>query len=284
MFTPSPAQRADGATPSAHLPRVLAYHKVTAFELGGTWVPAPRFIRQIDALLVAGYRFIDEEAFLQALDGARPCACREVLLTFDDGYRGLLDRAIPALEERGIPALIFLPTAFVGRVNTWELGLPGRRFEHLGWDEVSALAPRGFSFGSHARTHRDLTRLPHEIVREELATSKEEIETRVGRPVRSLSYPFGRVNGLVREEAELAAYRAGFSLYPPRSTPPRDRFALRREAVYVIDTVATVKRKLGGGVGFFLEDLKGRAINGFAPLTPLIKGVLARGCKPVCPR
>jgi peptidoglycan/xylan/chitin deacetylase (PgdA/CDA1 family) len=284
MLTHVPAQRPGRGNPPGDLPRVLAYHKVTAFELGGTWVSAPRFIRQMDALLEAGYRFIDEEAFLGVLDGARECSGREVLLTFDDGYRELLDRAVPALEERSIPALIFLPSAFVGKANTWELPLPGRRFEHLGWDEVSGLARRGFSFGSHTRTHRDLTGLSREIVREELAASKREIEERLGAPVRSLSYPFGRMNGPARDEAERAGFRAAFSLYPPRSAPPRDRFALRREAIYVIDTVATIEAKLGGGVPFFLEDLKGRAINGFAVLTPLIKGAFARANRPSRPR
>ena len=284
MLIPLSSQRRGGEIPAGCLPRVLAYHKVTAFELGGTWVSGPRFIRQMDALLESGHRFIDEEAFLEVLDAAREGGPREVLLTFDDGYRGLLDRAIPALEARAIPALIFLPSAFVGRENTWELGLPGRRFEHLGWDEAADLARRGFSFGSHAGTHRDLTRLPREIVREELAGSKEEIESRLGRAVRSLSYPFGRVNGIVRDEAERSGYRAAFSLYPPRSARAGDRFALRREAVYVIDTAATIERKLGSGISFFLEDLKGRAINGFAVLTPLIKGAFGRSNRPSRPR
>ncbi|MCX5754486.1 MAG: polysaccharide deacetylase family protein, partial [Candidatus Krumholzibacteria bacterium] len=141
------------------IPRVLAYHKVTGFELGGTWVPPGRFERQIDALLAAGFRFIDETLFLDALDGRRESSGREVLLTFDDGYRVLLDRAIPALESRGIRALIFLVSAFAGAANAWELNLPGRRFMHLGWDEIDDLARRGFAFGSHARTHRVLTRL-----------------------------------------------------------------------------------------------------------------------------
>ena len=61
--------------------RVLAYHKVTGFELGGTWVPPGRFVRQIDALLEAGFRFIDETSYLDALDGRRAGDDREILLT-----------------------------------------------------------------------------------------------------------------------------------------------------------------------------------------------------------
>jgi peptidoglycan/xylan/chitin deacetylase (PgdA/CDA1 family) len=252
------------------IPRVLAYHKVTGFELGGTWVPPDRFERQIDALLDAGFRFVGETAFLDALDGRRESPDREILLTFDDGYRVLLDRAVPALEARGVPALVFLVSAFVGRRNSWELNLPGRRFMHLGWDEIRDLAARGFAFGSHARTHPDLTRLSPEALRDEIAGSRREIESGLGGPVRTFSYPYGRMNDLVRRETERAGYRAAFTLYPPRAAR-RDRYGLRREGIWVIDSVASVKAKLGDGLPFLLEDFKGRMINAAAVFTPIVK-------------
>ena len=255
---------------------MLAYHKVTGFELGGTWMPVGRFLGQIDALLDAGFRFTDEDGFLDALDGRRGCPREEILLTFDDGYRCLLDRALPALEARKVRALIFLPSAYVGRENAWELNLPGRRFRHLGWDEILDLERRGFSFGSHARTHRDLTRLSTESMREEIVLSKEELDGRLARPVRSVSYPFGRSNTPVRREVELAGYRAGFSLYPKRSAADPDRFELLREAVYVIDTARTIRAKLGTGLPSAIEDCKGRMINAVAVLTPFFKDGFAR--------
>lgn len=256
-------------------PRVLAYHKVTGFELGGTWVPPGRFERQIDALLAAGFRFIGETAFLDSLDGRREQSDREILLTFDDGYRVLLDRAVPALEARRVPALVFLVSAFAGRRNSWELDLPGRHFMHLGWDEIRDLGKRGFAFGSHARTHPDLTRLSPEDLREEIAGSKREIEDALGGSVRTFSYPYGRMNDLVRRETERAGYRAAFTLYPPRSARG-DRYALRREGIWVIDSTASIKAKLGTGLPFLVEDVKGRMINAAAVFTPRLKGAFRR--------
>ncbi|MCX5753878.1 MAG: polysaccharide deacetylase family protein, partial [Candidatus Krumholzibacteria bacterium] len=142
-------------------------------------------------------------------------------------------------------------------------------------DEIGDLARRGFAFGSHARTHRDLTRLSLEDLRVELADSKREIESRLAAPVSSLSYPFGRLNDRVRREAERAGYRAAFTLCPPRSASP-DRYALRREGIYVIDSIGSIKAKLGTGLPFLFEDFKGRMINAFAVLTPLFKGGFRR--------
>jgi peptidoglycan/xylan/chitin deacetylase (PgdA/CDA1 family) len=262
--------------PIESFPRVLAYHKVSGFELGGTWVPPARFVSQLDHLLSVGCIFISEETFLETLSGMREGSAREVLLTFDDGYQELLEKAVPALESRKIPAHIFVVSRFVGMENSWELPLPGRRCRHLSRDEIRDLSGRGFSFGSHTRTHRDLTRLEQEDVRDELARSKRELEEMLDLPVRSLSYPFGRFDARISREASIAGYEAAFSMYPPGPSGRLDAFALRREGIYIIDTLGSLRRKVERGPLFWLEDMKGRAINGVAVLTPILKGVQFR--------
>ncbi len=260
-------------------PKVLAYHKVTGFELGGTWITRKRFISSLDYLLDSGFTFISEDIFLDTLSGNRTGSGREILMTFDDGYRMIIDNALPALEERKIPALIFLVTSYAGRDNRWELRMPGRRFEHMGWDEVRDLSSRGFSFGSHSRSHCDLTRLAIGDLRDELALSKKEIEDETGARVRTISYPFGRSDGTVRSEAREAGYEAAFTLYPTGKNPGTERFDLRREGVWVIDTCLSLKNKLGQGRFFWFEDIKGRAINGVAGITPYLKGRARTGLR-----
>ena len=262
--------------PMDTFPRVLAYHKVTGFEFGGTWVPPGRFVSHLEYLLDAGCIFISEETFLETLSGKRKGCAREILLTFDDGYQELLENAVPALEKRRIPAHIFVVSHFIGRENSWELALPGRRCRHLSRDEIRDLAGRGFSFGSHTRTHRDLTRLELDEARDEMVRSKEELEDILDRPVRSISYPFGRFDARVSREAEIAGYEAAFSMYPPGSNGRLDPFALRREGVYIIDTLGSLRRKVDRGPFFWFEDIKGRAINGIAVLTPILKGIQFR--------
>ncbi|MBN2184340.1 MAG: polysaccharide deacetylase family protein [Candidatus Krumholzibacteriota bacterium] len=257
---------------SPSFPKVLAYHKVTGFEFGGTWMTKKRFISSLDYLLDSGFCFITEDLFLDTVSGKRIGSGREILMTFDDGYRMIIESALPALEERKIPALIFMVTAYAGRENRWELRLPGRRFGHMGWDEVRDLSARGFSFGSHSRTHCDLTRLEIGDLRSELYKSKEEIEKAINSPVRTVSYPFGRSNLSVRTEARAAGYEAAFTLYPSGKNNRLDPFDLRREGVWIIDTCGSLGNKLGQGKLFWAEDLKGRAINRVAGLTPFFKG------------
>ena len=257
--------------PDRSIPGVLTYHKVVDFEFGGTWISPGRFERHIASLIDSGYCFIDERTFLETIEGSRPAGEKEILLTFDDGYDCFAVSAAPVLERMGVPALIFLVSGFAGEENSWELGLPGRKARHMDWDTVRSLRPRGFSFGSHCERHLPLTRMAREEALREMVSSREEIERRTGAEVFSLSYPYGRSDPEVASLAAEAGYMAAFTLYPSDEAKKWDRYRLRREGVWVIDTPATIRIKLSRGGLFWLEDLKGRMINAVADLTPFFK-------------
>jgi len=259
-------------TPPDDIPAVLAYHKVTNFEFGGTWVSPSRFISQIDYLLDNGFKFISEREYLEVLEGKRKGTSDELLLTFDDGYRSLMDKALPFLAEKKVPATIFLVTSFAGSESSWELPLPGRRVKHLDWGEAKELLSMGFSLGSHSMTHRNLTALSDGELWQEVAGSKKEIEDIVGVEVLSFSYPFGRSSERVVDFVRSAEYKMAFSMYPAQKNSAFDRYNIRRNGVYVIDTPYTVLTKVSRGRLFWIEDLKGRVINSFAILTPVLKG------------
>jgi len=80
----------------------------------------------------------------------------------------------------------------------------------LSWTEVSEMSRNGVDFGAHTVTHPILTMTPPEEARREIAQSREDIEARVGKPVRLFSYPNGDFNaeieGIVKELGFLAAF------------------------------------------------------------------------------
>jgi peptidoglycan/xylan/chitin deacetylase (PgdA/CDA1 family) len=92
-------------------PKVLLYHacepRESAFtrRLGVTITPDD-FAAQLD-FLRAHYDVVPIDAFA---DGPPPGA---VAITFDDGYRSVLEHAAPLLEERGLPACVYLVTDVV---------------------------------------------------------------------------------------------------------------------------------------------------------------------------
>jgi peptidoglycan/xylan/chitin deacetylase (PgdA/CDA1 family) len=264
--------RARYGYPPDDLPRVLCFHKLSRrWCWEGTWTTPARFAAYLDRLRECGYSFIGESEYLAALDAPRAGRAKQLLLTFDDGYDEVYDLAWPILAERGIALHVFLVSDYVGRTNEWDLSLGRRPFRHMDWTRAREMAARGVSFGSHTAAHRDVTRLAPAALREDLERSKRAIEDAVGAPARTLSYPFGRCNPAAMRAAREAGFDAAFSLYPARRNAVVDRYALRREGVYIIDPVSMVERKLEKNWLYGLEEMKCRAINAVAVLTPLLK-------------
>ena len=96
----------------------------------------------------------------------------------------------------------------------------------LGWDEIKNMAKHNISFGSHARTHRNLCLLDDDEIEDELAGSKKMIEDNAGLKVKEFSYPFGRFNKRVKSlviEAGYECARTSMKGFNDRGT---DRYSL----------------------------------------------------------
>lgn len=163
-----------------------------------------------------------------------------VAITFDDGFESVYRHAFPVLQRHGFPATVFLVTDYCGRSNAW----PGQppwvpEAPLLGWPAVREMAEHGIGFGSHSRTHPDLTRLRPPDVHDELIVSKKIIEDHTGQPVETLAYPYGAHDRRLRELARThyaIACTADLGYVGPGADPaaiPRlDVYYLRRPAMF----------------------------------------------------
>ena len=132
--------------------------------------------------------------------GGRKLPDRSVLITFDDGYRDIGIHALPAVVAHGFRAIVFVPSALVGRANKWdrEAGMP--RAALLTANQMAHWVTQGIEFGSHTRSHRDLSACrktdeadrASEWLERELLQSADEIEAITGRPCLAFAYPWGR--------------------------------------------------------------------------------------------
>ncbi|MDD1751014.1 MAG: polysaccharide deacetylase family protein [Methanothrix sp.] len=110
------------------------------------------------------------------------------------------------------------------------------------WDHLRALSRAGMDVESHTRRHRVLQTLDDDQLRDELAGSREDLETQLGRPVRAIAYPVGRrISRLakIRDAVAKAGYRIGLSNasgatriwpLPLSGMMPADPFDVRRFA------------------------------------------------------
>jgi peptidoglycan/xylan/chitin deacetylase (PgdA/CDA1 family) len=178
---------------------VLTYHSIDESNSVISTKPGT-FRRQMKFLHENNYRAVSLNGLVNDLNAGKAPPPKTVALTFDDGFRNFFTRAFPILQEYGFGATVFLVTGRCGKNNDWPGNPPGLpRSELLDWREIRELSDNGIDFGSHTRSHPDLTRCsPKELV-PEISGSKKELQDRVGKEVATFAYPYGSFNEAVKQ-------------------------------------------------------------------------------------
>jgi peptidoglycan/xylan/chitin deacetylase (PgdA/CDA1 family) len=198
----------------------------------------------------------------------------KIYITFDDGYAHL----VPVISELVLryqsKPLVFIPTAFIGRENSWDYSRFIRPTRHFSQADIRILSEMGVEFGSHGHRHLNLMRLSAGQMREELETSRTTLEDILEKTVTALSYPFGRHNQRVVDTAVEAGFRNGYTMNFPSHTDTA--MTIGRFAVYNFDTSKSVIRKLSHTPGYRFEQFKANFANKLSGGTELLQALFTR--------
>jgi peptidoglycan/xylan/chitin deacetylase (PgdA/CDA1 family) len=122
---------------------ILCYHRIVADIIQaeqeapcGMVTSAETFRRQME-LVREHYEALPLAEAVAVLRGERIAARPALAITFDDGYRDFYEQAWPTLRELGLPATVFIPTAYIGAKRSLA-------HDRLYWLVTQAYA-RGFS-------------------------------------------------------------------------------------------------------------------------------------------
>jgi peptidoglycan/xylan/chitin deacetylase (PgdA/CDA1 family) len=166
-------------------PRILIYHQVGA-DLGREMeVTESDFEAQLDWISTHG-AVVDLNTALMSV--GKPGADRLFVLTFDDGYRDIYQRAFPTLLDRKLPFLVYLTTRPV------ETGQPLSNPEALplNWDQVQDMLLSGLmTAAAHTHSHPDLRRLDRGGIEREVHESDLLFELRLSVRPSHFAYPWG---------------------------------------------------------------------------------------------
>jgi peptidoglycan/xylan/chitin deacetylase (PgdA/CDA1 family) len=194
---------------------------------------------------------IDLHTFCEAQLHGHPLPTRPVLVTFDDGYRSVFDRARPILLQHHVPATIFICSEPVRRQRLFWFDAVARArgaaavadLRALGdqaWrraaaeddapasaapalapmteDQVRQLAGAGFTIGVHTASHVPLANALAAVQRDEMASCRSALESWSGQRVDAVAYPFGAPRHDYTAETIAIArdlgFTAGFTTHP----------------------------------------------------------------------
>lgn len=217
---------------------VLMYHKFGSAppdaKFPQIWATGAEFARQLEHLKSRGYETMTLAGLRDAELGRAPMPRKPLLITIDDGYANVHEVAFPILKRFGMKANVFLVLGSMGGDSSFDAKLEtAPAIPMLSWAQVKEMQASGLvEFGSHSTTHRELTSLPLEEARAEIAGSKTALEKALGREVLGFVYPRGQggdvpaIRALVLE----AGYRYDFSTLKGITPRPwnREREALKR--------------------------------------------------------
>ncbi|RMH64281.1 MAG: polysaccharide deacetylase family protein [Calditrichaeota bacterium] len=216
---------------------ILAYHKIeNRFDFGITTRQPDDFENDMKLLKENGYI---TRTFRDGIEDI-PENEKSVIITFDDGYASFYKSALPVLQRMALRAVVFMPTAFVGAANSWDVQWGGLRFEHMNRKQLREAHRAGMEIGSHLISHTYSGWLKGERLEAEMLGSKQQLEAWLDAEVISLSYPFGKYEDrAVRMAARYYRYAVGLS---PIGAP--SRLFLPRISVYRMDSSRMVLKKI----------------------------------------
>ena len=131
----------------------------------------------------------------------KPAFC----LTFDDGLKEFYTIVAPVLEEKKIPCVCFLNSAFMDNRDLmfrykealtkqqidWQHFLENEQ-PYMTYTQVRELQERGFEFGSHSMNHPHFYKLSLNEQLNEAIGCEKELEKHIHLPHRLFSFPFGQ--------------------------------------------------------------------------------------------
>lgn len=224
---------------------VLLYGQIGDTAHNEFWVTTDNFTRHMQGLKDRGYNTLTLDQYIAIQEGTATAPEKPILLTFTNGYRNLQDIVDPVLANHNFNATAMILPGRVGGDSSWDEGdinAGAPVVQHLTWDQLRALQATGrWDFGSHSSTHPRLTTITNTTeLNQEIAGSKQAIESELNGTVRAFSYPYGAHSADIRQRVESAGYDVAFGVRDAVSH--NNLYALPR---FDIDNSVTVAQLFG---------------------------------------
>ena len=245
--------------------RVLLFHDIAKKD----------FVKFRDKLkwLSKKWNFINTEDFEKMINGKEKIIGNNLLLTFDDGFLSNYFVAKEILNPMGISALFFIISEYSklrekkDQVTFLEKNLypkwkgeniPSHRDEliNMSLKNIKYLIQTGHEIGYHTASHKRLSTITNETdLNNEIIKGADELETVLNTKIKHFSFSFGDLDSFSEKALNIAKSRFKFIYTGMRGDNAQhlNPFAIRRDAITVIDSKNKVGSYLLGAADFIYE-------------------------------
>ena len=217
--------------------KILVYHRVNDSLEGSSPILTVAQFKKHMAYLKKHYTTIGLRSAAEHITNKTKLGADAVSVTFDDGYKDVINTVLPIMKQYNIPLTIFLSSGLMGDTQLlWtdalyfyfkdkdsksefekyrenlkhvdnaerlrllkEIPMRAKAGLMMNWEDVKQLNNENLvEIGAHSVHHPVLTRVAIEEASKEIRESKKDIEEIIGRPVYGFSYPAGKYNEAIK--------------------------------------------------------------------------------------
>jgi peptidoglycan/xylan/chitin deacetylase (PgdA/CDA1 family) len=195
---------------------------------------------------------------------------RNVLITFDDGFKSnkfIADKYLNPLE---IKSIFFVVSDFINQTSISEAKkfvsnfiLPGSSIEsmddtmvNMSWEDLSSLSKEGHVIGAHTKTHKKLSEVStKKQMITEVLESANSIEKKININVTNFAYTFGDISSFSLAALKCAATKFSHVYTGLRGNNVNEAslLSIRRDAVCPTDPPLLLGYCLEGGFDFIYK-------------------------------
>tara|TARA_A100000164_G_scaffold374448_1_gene407453 strand:- start:576 stop:1286 length:711 start_codon:yes stop_codon:yes gene_type:complete len=125
-------------------------------------------------------------------DEINPNKEKQIIITFDDGYKDLILNSLPLLKKYNFKAICFIVSDLIGKTNKWdEYDIKVSKKQLMSMSEIKLWIDNGMKIGSHSKNHRKLTIIKKDEMIKEISNSKLDLERLIETKIDVFCYPYG---------------------------------------------------------------------------------------------
>jgi peptidoglycan/xylan/chitin deacetylase (PgdA/CDA1 family) len=224
---------------------ILVYHNLNPTIPGEMSITPNKLATQLKWIKDNGYTVIplnDLVGYLRGKNISLPA--KSVVITADDGWESIYKYMLPLVRQYHIPVTLFIyPSTISDGAHA------------MTWAQLKELQQTGlFDIQGHTYWHpnfkqekRHLSQNEYQkFVHNQLYTSKEILEKKLGIHVTLLAWPFGIYNDYLEQEAANAGYLMAFSIDDRRARKSEKSMAQPRYMIIDAENMKTFERIIKG--------------------------------------
>lgn len=248
--------------------RVLVYHHIEKKNFN-------KFYNHLK-YLKKEWNFITPSQFENHLRNKKRLKGKNLLLTFDDGFKSNFYVEKEVLKKLNIKCIFFVPSEFI-KLNSYKkskkflsknildnFSEKTNELKNMSVEDIKLLLKRGHVIGSHTKTHASLSKIKSlSKLKKEIIGSKNDLKKLLNVEINHFAFTYGNYKSMNKESLKMSfsKYRFVYSCLRGNNYYTKKGSIIRRDTIYLNRSIDLAKIFLSGliDIKYFFNI---RSING----------------------